>query len=449
MTATRSLMLMVLALAACGGKDKDEPSTDADTDTDTDGDTDADTDADTDTDTDEPTTTADCVDEGGACVLQGTYTENMRLTKDKPWLLRGGVIIGDDSSDVTLTIEPGTQIYGEGATNGLLVITRGANLIAEGTEAEPIRFTSDQPVGSRSRGDWGGLAINGYGKINACPPDVDPCEAEGEGGTGVYGGSDNTDNSGILKYVIVEFGGTEISYANEINGISFNGVGSGTVVDYVQVHRNLDDGVEFWGGAVSAKHLVITQVGDDGIDWDLGWVGNIQFAVVEQADDDGNNGTECDNHESDFLAVPVSNPTVSNVTFLGSDAIAADNYAMLFRRGAAPKYSNIAADGFSVACLAIRDTPTYDNFTSGLASLDHTILACPTPFENDEAAIFDAGTGNDTVGNLQLNGWVPAAGSPLLGAGQEPSDPWFDTANFVGGIGADDWTAGWTTTDVD
>lgn len=392
-------------------------------------------------------TAADCVEEGGACVLEGRYTESMRLTADKPWLLRGKVEIGDDGSDVTLTIEPGTTIYGESASNAFLVITRGANIIAQGTASDPITFTSDQAEGSRSRGDWGGLAINGYGLINVCAAGVSPCEAEGEGGTGTYGGTDNADNSGILEYVIIQFGGTEISTDNEINGLGLQGVGSGTVIDHLQIHKNLDDGVEFWGGAVNVKHLVVTGAGDDGIDWDLGWVGKIQYALVEQAPDAGNNGNECDNNPDDHLAAPVGNPTFSNVTFLGEPGIAESNFGMLFRRGAAPQYTNIAVGGFSTGCLAIRDQATIDNFTSGLASLDHVVMACAADFEDaDEAPIFNAGTGNSSVADLGLgNDWVPDGGSPLLSGGQAPADPFFDAATFIGAIGTDDWTAGWTT----
>lgn len=388
---------------------------------------------------------AGCVEEGGACVLQGDILDDTTLTADRAWLLRSGVRVGDDASEVTLTIEPGTTIYGESATSGFLVITRGARIHAEGTAEAPIRFTSDQPEGSRARGDWGGLILNGRARINACAADVDPCEAEGEGGTGTYGGSDDADDSGVLKYVVIEYGGTEISPDNEINGLGLQAVGSGTEIDHVQIHRNLDDGIEFWGGTVGVKHLLVTGVGDDAIDWDLGWRGKIQFAVVEQATDAGNNGSECDNNESDHLAAPVSNPTLANVTFLGAPGIAEDNYAMLFRHGAAPRYHNVAAAGFSAGCLAIRDPATFDRFADGQAAITHTVLGCAVPFEDTaDEAVFQDGEGNRLVDDLGLEGRAPSAGSPLLGAGRGLDDPWFDPVDFVGGVGADDWTAGWT-----
>ncbi len=438
------LTFSLAMVAACGDKD----DTDTGTGTDTDGDTD--TDNPNDTDTDEPVVTdeAECVDEGGACVLSGVYTETMTLTADKPWLLRSVVTIGDDGSDVTLKIQPGTTIYGESATGGVLVISRGANIIAEGTATEPITFTSDQAVGSRNRGDWGGVAINGYGTINACADGADPCEAEGEGGTGKYGGSDNADNSGVLKYVVIEYGGTEVSPDNEINGLGLQGVGSGTVIDYVQIHRNLDDGIELWGGAVDVKHLVVTSPGDDGIDWDLGYQGTIQYAIVEQASDAGNMGMETDGNADNFLATPVSAPTISNLTIIGDEGIAEDNFGFLMRRGSQPKAYNMAITSFSSGCLAIRDQATVDAFVTGSATLEGIVMDCGTPFEVVDSVafakdVFELNASNKVVADVKLDGWMPGAGSPLLGAGVAVTGG-LEATDFVGAIGTEDWTAGWT-----
>lgn len=404
---------------------------------------------------------ADCVEENGACILEGIYTESMTLTADKAWLLRGPVSIGDDSAAVTLTIEAGTTVYGESASNGFLVITRGAKIEAVGTASAPIVFTSDQPAGSRARGDWGGLALNGRAPINACADTTTVCEAEGEGGTGTYGGDDPTDSSGTLSYVVIQFGGTEISPDNEINGLGLQGVGSGTSIDHVQIHKNFDDGIEFWGGTVSVKHLVVTGAGDDGIDWDLGWQGNIQFAVVQQGTDLGNHGWETDSNEDDHTRTPVSSPTISNVTVLGAEAIAEDNFGIVLRRGSSPDLHNIAVAGFSAGCLAIRDQATFDAFASGAASIQHSALACSEAFEESEEEtetgtedeVFEGGTGNvelDDLGltdawNLTAPNFQPESGSSLLGAGAAPGDNWFDSADYIGAFdGSDDWTAGWT-----
>ena len=149
-----------------------------------------------------------------------------------------------------LEIEAGTTIYGDSATNGTLVIARGSQIHAHGTAAAPIVMTSDQLEGERARGDWGGLIINGYAPLN-----IEGGEAEGEGDTGTYGGDDPTDSSGILEYVRVEFAGTEFSPDNELNGIAFQGVGSGTTVENVMVKFNKDDGLEFFGGTVEVKYV--------------------------------------------------------------------------------------------------------------------------------------------------------------------------------------------------
>ncbi len=400
---------------------------------------------------------ANCVEENGACVLEGAILEDMTLTADKPWLLRSAVTVGDDSSAVTLTIEPGTTVYGESATNGFLVVTRGAKINAEGSSDAPIRFTSDQPEGSRARGDWGGVVLNGRAPINACTDGTTPCEAEGEGGTGVYGGDDPADDSGVLRYVVIEFGGTEISPDNEINGLGLQGVGSGTEIDYVQVHMNLDDGVEFFGGRAQVKHLLITSPGDDGIDWDLGFQGKIQFAAVIQASDIGNHGMETDNNEEDNTASPESSPTISNLTLVGDAAIAEDNFGLVLRRGSQPEIYNLAATGFSLGCLAVRDQATYDAFSAGDLSITHSALACSAPYEDSEEEtetgteedVFESDSSNLLLSDLGLSSDTdlrPGSGSELLGAGSAPSDAWFDSADYIGAFSAsEDWTAGWTT----
>jgi hypothetical protein len=433
------LILPLVSLAACSGADgKDDTATDDTGDTGGGG--------------------SDCVEENGACVLEGTINENLTLTADKAWLLRGGVWFGDGATNVTLTVEPGTKIYGESATDGFLVINRGAKIEAVGTASAPIVFTTDQAVGSRARGQWGGLVLNGKAPINACADGSSPCEAEGEGGTGTYGGDDPADDSGTLKYVRIEFGGTEISPDNEINGLSLQGVGSGTEIDHIQIHRNLDDGVEFFGGTVNVKHLVVTEVGDDSIDWTLGYSGRIQHALVVQASDAGNYGFELDNNEDDYSATPQTGGIVSNVTLVGSMSIDEDNLALLARRGTAGKFWNLAATGFTAGCLGIRDEETYAHFTDGTAEIAHSAFACTPNFEVEEEgeedvggteeAVFASGTGNVEVSDLMLEAdYQPSAGSPLLGAGATPADSFFDAVDYIGAFdGTNDWTAGWIDT---
>jgi hypothetical protein len=440
--------LLLLPVIACDGGSTD-PKDDVD-----------DTDDTTDTTDDTDTQTESLCGDDGVGILSGTYTEDLTLDPDCNWLLSGGVIIGDDVNPTVLTIEAGTTIYGESATDGFLVIRRGSRIEAVGTASEPIVFTSDQPEGSRGRGNWGGLVINGRAPINACEPPTADCEAQGEGGTGLYGGSDPDDNSGTLRYVRVEYGGTEISADNELNAITLSGVGRATQIDHIQVHANLDDGIEFFGGTAQVKYLVASCTGDDLIDFDLGWQGKVQHAVAIQCDDAGNNGFEADNNEAKNDADPTTNPVFSNVTLIGSTAIAEDNFAMVLRRGVAGQYWNLYATGFSLGCLAVRDDVTYANATGGDLALEHVWFDCDAPFEVDDAAdadqeedVFGDGTGNMADANADLaptysddpDFSVPA-GSPAAGAGATPADAWFDDAPYIGAFepGGDDWTDGWT-----
>lgn len=401
-----------------------------------------------------------CDPVSGVGVLTGIYTGDLTLTADCNWLLRGGVFIGDDVEKSTLTIEPGTTLYGESATSGFLVINRSSQIFADGTADAPIVFTSDLPVGSRGRGTWGGLVLNGRAPINACADGTEACEAEGEGGTGVYGGDNPDDSSGVLRFVRVEYGGTEISPDNEINGISAQGVGRGTVIDHVQIHSNLDDGIEFFGGTVDAKHLVVSCPGDDGIDWDLGWQGRVQYAVVAQCDDAGNNGIEADNNETVHTASPMSKPVLSHVTLVGSPNIPEDNFGALLRRGTGGELHNVVMTHFSAACLAIRDQATYDNFPSKLG-IDHSVIDCEVAFEDSEDEtetmqeedVFNGGTGNlmgdpklGTPGYSESPDWRPATDSIAASGGVAPSDSFFEDASYRGAFepGGADWTAGWT-----
>jgi hypothetical protein len=226
-------------------------------------------------------------------------------------------------------------------------------------------------------------------------------------------------------------------------------VGSGTTVDYVQIHANLDDGVEFFGGTVSAKHLVLSCIGDDNVDWDLGYQGSLQFGLVTQCDDAGNNGIEADNNEADFGATPRSNGLVSNFTFVGSTAIAEDNYGVLFRRGTGAELWNSVITGFSAACIDTRDN---DDST---AAFNHVLLDCTTAFEGDtEQTLFDAGMGNNADAAIGFTAsysdsnpdFRPAAGSDASSGGMAPAGPFWDAASYIGAFapGGPDWTDGWT-----
>lgn len=412
----------------------------------------------------------DC--EGDVCYLTGTILEDVTLTPDINWVLRGGVFIGDDESETVLTIEPGTTIYGETSTNGMLVIRRGSKIMAEGTREAPIVFTSSKEAGDRARGDWGGIIINGRAPINGCE-DGEFCESFGEGGTGYYGGDKPNDNSGVLRYVRVEFAGRILSPDNELNGIAFQGVGSGTTAEYIQVHMNKDDAVEFFGGTATIKYVLVTGMADDAFDWTDGWVGKAQFVVIQQHEDAGDNGIEADNNAENNDSLPRSKPTLANFTIIGSPDSEFSDIGMLLREGTAGNLYNMLVVGFNEACLDINHAATFTQAGTpespgpGL-TIQSSILSCQTNFkvnnekDKDDNAIEDpwsleawflAQTGNQVADpklgkpyDIENPDYAPKAGSPALSGATFPEDNFFDKVDFIGAIDpANDWTQGWTT----
>lgn len=404
--------------------------------------------------------------DGTLCVVSGTITEDTTFTADKQWLLRGGVFIGDDKAETVLTVEPGTTVYGENATGGMLVVRRGSKIVAEGTAQEPIVFTSSKAPGSRARGDWGGLILNGRAPINNCAADEGGvCEQFGEGGTGFFGGDDPDDDSGILKYVRVEFAGTLISPDNELNGIAFQAVGRGTEIDFVQVHMNADDGVEFFGGTAEWKHVLVTGVGDDSLDWTDGWNGKGQYFVAQQYEDSGDNGIEGDNNGENNDATPRSRPQLANLTLIGSPNSAASDFGALLREGTAGELHAAVFTGFNAACLSMAQASTLAQVDAGSLTIASSMVDCATPFESDDdngeiatvdvADWFAAGVGNaegepglEAPFDAAAPDFRPRAGSPAATGASAPSDAFFDAVPFRGGVDpSDDWTAGWTTAD--
>lgn len=270
------------------------------------------------------------------CEVSGTLTADATLANNVVWSMVDRVNVGNGNGaqtsgttfeNVTLTVQAGTQLMNKAGSS--LVVTRGSEIDAQGTEAQPIVMSGIATTDDFGADEeWGGLVLQGYAYHNKCGDFTTEtvCNIAGEGASGFFGGFDNSDSSGTLKYVIVTEAGLEITGGDELNGIGFMSVGYGTTIDYVQVHNNKDDGVEFFGGAVDAKHLVLTGIKDDNIDWDEGYVGNIQYALIVQyqnQDKSSNHTFEMDTagdaNESEYQE---SNPTVANVTAI-SDLSAA------------------------------------------------------------------------------------------------------------------------------
>lgn len=253
----------------------------------------------------------------GVVTVNADITTATTWKADKIYLLKGNVFV---TSNATLTIEPGTIIKGDKATKGALIVTRGAKIQAVGTADKPIVFTSNVASGGRSQGDWGGVILLGKApnNVGASVPIEGISDATDKG---KHGGTDAADNSGTLKYVRIEYAGIALSPDNEINGLTFGSVGSGTTIEYVEVYRSGDDAFEWFGGSVSAKHLLAIDSWDDDFDTDNGFSGKIQFGLAQRlaatADVSGSNGFESDNNATGTNGTPQTSAVFSNMTILG------------------------------------------------------------------------------------------------------------------------------------
>jgi hypothetical protein len=380
-------------------------------------------------------------------------------------------------SGATLTIEPGTVIQGE--QGAVLVITRGAKIHAEGTAAKPIVLTTTQPAGQKGPGWWGGLLVLGAAPINVNALSTpSSTEATFEAFTsaaadGKFGGTNAADNSGIIKYVRIEFAGFNYVADREFNNFTLCGVGSGTTVDFVQLHGGSDDGIEIFGGTVNVKHIVSSQNQDDGFDTDNGWNGKAQFVIVQNVSHpatlpEATNGYESDNHgtPASYGADPRTEPTISNATLIGDrDFAGGSNFAAVFRRGTGGHYINHIWLNFQKG-PEIRDAATLAQVTDGKLTVTYSMLfnndATATNLppaqatgDIDETLLFNAAS-NDLFNvdpglpaaatSKVAPNFQPVAGAAALTSGTTPpADPFFDAdANFAGAIGTVDWTAGWT-----
>ncbi|MDI1477869.1 hypothetical protein [Polyangium sp. y55x31] len=388
-----------------------------------------------------------------------SISSDLTLTSDQDWILKGIVHV---RAGATLTIEPGTTIKGDKSTLGTLVVDPGARIHAEGTKDEPIVFTSRAEPGDRAAGDWGGVILLGKAPINVPggKANVEGIEATAET---EYGGDNPADDSGVLKYVRIEFGGILLSTDNEINGLTLAGVGSGTTIDYVQVRYTLDDCFEFFGGTVNAKHLVCTYNQDDGIDWDLGYTGKLQFVVVQQdpAAVDDTNGFEGDNDAMGTTNAPLSEPTIYNATLVGKNVdVDKQQYAMLLRRATKASLFNIVATGFE-AGVDVRDAATSVKLEGSIfhGNLAQNVAYVETPegegSEKDDDMGFDEVKWFEDGGNVEVDPLLVAPydreapdfrpkATLTTGAAKPPSDGFFDTkASYVGAFSQDDtWLDG-------
>ncbi len=309
-------------------------------------------------------------------VVSTNITTNTTWTSNNVYELQGGVQV---TGGATLTIQPGTVIEGQrgsgaGVGGAALFVQRDGRLVADGTPLQPIKFTC---VGvPKAKGCWGGLVINGSAGLNegtATSPIISGraatgncLEKTGEGNSGLYGGCNDADSSGVLRYVVLEYSGFRFTTTNELNGIALQGVGNKTVVDFVQVHGGQDDSFELFGGTVNVKHLLLTAGSDDQFDWTEGWRGSAQFIIAQADSLDGDKGIEADGNSTAFGATPIANPKIWNMTIIGKANPAGTGGAdpnnnveggMHIRRGTRPDFNNFIVMGYP-HMLDIDDTET-------------------------------------------------------------------------------------------
>jgi hypothetical protein len=303
--------------------------------------------------------------------LSGNITSTTTLTSDKEWILKGYVYVTDGAK---LIIQPGTTIKSDISEKGALCIERGAQIVAEGTAAKPIIFTSGRPVGERTPGDWGGIVILGRAKTNRTS------EPTIEGGIGrAYGGTNDLDNSGILKYVRIEYAGIAAMPNSEINALTLGGVGSGTTIENVQTIYANDDAFEFFGGTVNAKNLYAYGTADDDFDFDFGYRGKVSFSVSKRDpqfvdNGDAGNGVECDNDGTGSTAEPFTHPILDNMILVGPNDVASlpnHNLAMRWRRATQFEVYNSTIIGYMKGGFSMESNETAQFYKDGVSKFQN------------------------------------------------------------------------------
>lgn len=407
-------------------------------------------------------------------IISGQINENVTLPKGK-YTLKGYVYV---TNRAILTLAAGSTIVGDTITKGALIVERNSKLIADGSSTEPIVFTSGKKPGQRTPGDWGGIILLGNAPTNhATTPTI-------EGGVNAqYGGSIVADNSGILRYVRIEFAGIASDPGSEINGLTLGGVGSGTVLENIQVSFGNDDAYEFFGGTVNAKNIIAFATADDDFDFDNGYVGRIQFAVSCRKPDfvdpgDAGNGIECDNNAGETTATPRTRPQLSNFTIIGPNsatAAANHNYSLRFRRSTQFLFRNSIVmghpdAGFSVESTnGVTDLPTVtDYYVNNLSEFKNNLVHAETnPYRSNQASVATAAQIRTkaeaegcitytNIADIQLENpfysttpnFLPKVGSPALaGASFTGMNAAFTTTTYRGAFGATNWASGWTNYD--
>lgn len=405
---------------------------------------------------------------------QGEGVGDYTMVSSKEYILNGLVFV---NAGQTLTIDPGTTIKGksgQGESASALIVARAGMINACGTAADPIIFTADADDGTlpiTARGLWGGLIILGNAPLNSAPGETQIEGIATSETRGLYGGTNATDNSGALCYVSIRHGGTDIGAGNEINGLTLGGVGSSTSLNHIEVVANADDGIECFGGVPQMKNIVISYCGDDAFDYDEGFDGKVQFALVYQDPNDGDRIGEHDGGTTPEDGAPYATPDFYNVTYIGR-GISAGNRTITFRDNAGGHYNNSIfmnqGKGIDIENLAsgedsyaryiagdltIANNVFYEIVMSGAGAVGSDLFKVTHgggATDAGEQAAFEAefGTWNNSVVDpgIVLSPLNPIpANSGNVSNGLAPTDPFFTSVTYQGGFdpSGTNW-ASWT-----
>ena len=460
---------------------------------------------------------ADCVYGSDFVDFDNPLTVDLTLAdlpNDGAHIFRGSLFVGQnqkgDQSAFTfkaggqgpkLTVQAGATVALENSSD-FIVIQRGSQIIAQGTAAKPITFTSrtdvEGTVAYNAVSQWGGMIINGFGITNKCAYTGNlaangggltltgnTCDVTVEGTEGAteasYGGNNNADNSGILEYVVVKHTGAEIAPDNELNGITFGAVGSGTTVRNLQSYSTYDDGIEFFGGAVNVTNYVALYVRDDSIDIDESYRGKVENALVIQDLNDGAHCIEADGvgswseaRAADMVPRNLhSQPTLKNITCIVTPSLVANGAThesgagIMVREDIAAKLENILlTTAFQADPSGTNNNQNYclrhRQQSIASATLTSSVVACADLYSDSSANTTTwapTQTGNvyfqtdvagqnptvDTNNGLEiLDGFYSIPANQMVVGGANPGIAPTGGASFIGGVSAgNDWTQGW------
>lgn len=365
-------------------------------------------------------------------VLDKDITENMTLETGKNYTLNGGIHV---KAGATLTIQPGVTITAKhDGTVDYILVEQGAKIDAQGTASQPIVMTSEK----KEAGAWGGLHICGYAHTNNG-------SGSSEIGNAPYGGNNDADNSGTLKYIRLEYTGYAFDEEHEANGVSFYGVGSGTTVEHLQAYKGSDDGFEFFGGSVNVKYLVATSCSDDSFDWTEGWNGKAQFLVAYQEGEtslgyDCDCLMECDNNGTNFAATPVAHPVIANATLIGNGGEA---QGVRLRAGTEVELYNTIITGKD-RVLTVETDETENALKNGTSKLEYVAIDGEV---SSKQGIYTNADFIQATGNLdnQTFTWSNKYVGTLDGGKDLSADSFFTSTDYKGAVkSGEDWTEGWT-----